>query len=29
MNINKYIQIAKYDKKYKKKNGAIIQCDMR
>ena len=24
---NKYIQLTKYHKKYKKKYGAVIQCD--
>ena len=29
MHVNKYIQLTKYDKKYKKKYGAVIQCDKR
>ena len=26
INNNKYIQLIKYDKKYKKKYGAVIHC---
>ena len=28
INANKYIQLTKYDKKYKKKYGVVSQCDV-
>ena len=29
MHANKYIQLTKYDKKYKKKYRVVIQCDKK